>query len=649
MVDGVQIGANDLPAIDESTGKFSSSVQSFWSSSVDGNLVSKGGVVDWFAKKAVGDRVVYSNIGSDMSDEDDDSLKILDINALNGHESAYAAELKIAEEDAVDYFNWSLGMDVDDEDKDGLKTDMRVDVFGDPLHSKPLVINYGTSIRVLVGTNAGALHMFEDGGTTVSEKWAFMPTELFPNITGLRDNYSTANKIYGVDGQITSYIDDKNGDGVIESGDTAWIFFGLRRGGDSYYALDVSNKDSPKLLWHIKVGTTGFENLGQTWSQPTIGFSKLNLSGDEASPVLFFGGGYDTNKDTGGVGTADSKGHSVYMVDAKTGSLLWSMAPTGGDTDFTGTDSIPSAIGLLDSNGNGLIDRLYTGDTGGNIWRIDMPGSSKSDFSVFRLASLGDEASNSADRRFFYEPIVRAFIDETIETNVTDHNGVTTTVTAHQENPYDAILIGSGDRSNPLGTDTADSFFMIKDENIKTQTFSATSTPPTPAVLTKSDLFDFSTDRFAANLTTEEKTQLEKDVSEKSGWFIDYNQTGEKSTSAAIVLNGIVYFTTYTPPEFAGVLVDCKPPTGNGWLYGVDLALGTKRYNWADSSERGDDRIYGPFENQYLGTPTMIVLPDDPTDPKSDTTIRLGVGIELSNPLNSWFKTMRTYLYVTEE
>lgn len=647
VIDGVQVGTNDLPAIDEGTGHFSPTVKSYWSSTVDGNLVAKGGVADWFATKDVVNRVVYSNIGTDIADTNDDALALLNTAALTGNEAAFAADLGIALADVTDYFNWNLGMDVDDEDKDGSITDMRADVFGDPLHSKPLVINYGTSIRIVVGTNAGALHMFEDAGDTVSEKWAFMPTELFPNITGLRDNFSSASKIYGVDGQITSYVNDKDGDGIIETGDTVWIFFGLRRGGDSYYALDLSNKDSPSLMWHIKGGSTGFENLGQTWSQPKVGFSKLSVSDNIASPVLFFGGGYDTNKDTGGSGTNDSKGMSVYMVDAKTGELKWSMAPNGGDTAFTGTDSIPSSIGLLDSTGNGLVDRLYAGDTGGNVWRVDMPGDTKTDFSVFNLASLGGD-TNATDKRFFYEPsIVRTFIAETIETDVTDKDGVTTTITVHQEKPYDAILIGSGDRSNPLGSDTDDSFFMIKDEHIKTQTFYASSTPLKPTSLTKSDLFDFTIDRFAATLTDNEKEQLNKDVSAKSGWFIDFTETGEKSSSAAIVLNGIAYYTSFIPPEFAAVLIDCKPPAGKGRLYAVDLALGTKRY---------DSKVLIELDNVFPDTPTKFVVgdpidpgdPDDPDDLKH-TPVKFIFDKTITEPINFKFDTVRTYLYVTEE
>jgi len=284
---GVQVGKGGNVAIDDSTGHFSSNVTSYWSDSRDGAQVAEGGVAEMLRNKT--DRLVYSDIGV--------SNALVELTATNklsyfGTEQDYADFIGVDVLESDDYFNWNLGIDVDDEDKDGDKTDMRSDVFGDPLHSNPLVINYGNKIHILIGTNSGALHMFEDTGDNVDETWAFMPKEFFPNIKTLRNNSTSDNKVYGIDGKITSYVDDQDGDGIIESGDKVWIFFGLRRGGSSYYAIDISNPSSPRLMWRIEGGTTGFTELGQTWSQAKLGYSKLNLSGDTAKPVLFFGGGY---------------------------------------------------------------------------------------------------------------------------------------------------------------------------------------------------------------------------------------------------------------------------------------------------------------------------------------------------------------------
>lgn len=648
VVAGVQVGKNGLPAIDQLTGYFSPEVTSFWSTQKDGDTVAKGGVADMLRKKS--NRMIYSDLGGSGA-----LVELTETNVVNyfGTTQDYANYLGVDVTKATDYFNWNIGIDVDDEDEDGDKTDMRYGVFGDPLHAKPLVVNYGDKIHLVIGTNAGALHMFKDAGGTVDETWAFMPKEFFPNIQPLRDNYASSDKIYGIDGRITSYIDDKNGNGIIETGDRVWIFFGLRRGGTSYYALDISDPNTPRLMWRIDANTAGFEELGQSWSQPKIGFSKLNIVNGSAKPVLFFGGGYDTSKDNAGVGGIDNVGRAIYMVDAETGTRKWSMAPSGATTTFTSTDSIPSNIAILDSDGDGLADRLYTGDTGGNVWRVDMPSDNPSGsdpWTVYKLASLGGE-TNLTDRRFFYEPsLVRTFITETIESQVTAADGSLSSVTVHQEIPYDAVLLGSGDRSNPLGTDTDDIFFMIKDKNIITQTFSGTSTPSTIThSATSSDLYDF-TDNPFGNISSEGKQALSVAVSKKSGWFFTLEQDGEKNTSNAIVINNTVYFTTFTPPDLVQSQVSCELPNGQGWLYGVDLALGIKKFNWAaEDSKNREDRI-AFISEQFLGSPTLIVIPDDDGDVDTidEAVGNLIVGRKII-PVGFNLTTMRTYLYVTED
>lgn len=654
--DKKQVGKHGEPALNNITGHFSEEVTSFWSpnQSLDGADVAKGGVAEMLRNKT--NRVIYSDIGTN------DALALLtktQAEASFGGSLQLAAEMGVFESEVEEYLDWAKGKNVDkvkDEDKN--TPTMRPDVFGDPLHSKPLVINYGDSIRLIIGTNAGALHMFEDTGDTVDETWAFMPKEFFKNIRPLRANYSVTDKIYGIDGSITSHVQDKNGDGIINGSDKVWIFFGLRRGGSSYYALDLSNPNLPSKLWHIDASTTGFSELGQSWSQPKLGYSKLNVTGSGpsavAAPVLFFGGGYDTKKDAPGAGTSDSKGRAIYMVDAATGTLKWSLAPENASTTFSGTDSIPSSIGILDSDGDGLTDRLYAGDTGGNVWRVDMPSADPVDsanpWTVFKLAELGG-TNNSTDLRFFYEPsIVRTFISETITKEVTDAEGETSRIVSHQEKPYDAVLLGSGDRSNPIGTDTNDVFFMIKDENIITKSFYSSVEPQIPEPITKTGLYDYTDDPFGQTLSTQAREDLAIAVSEKSGWYIDLEGSGEKSTAEAIVINGTAYFTTFIPPNLDPSIVRCEQPNGTGLLYAVDLALGTAKYNWKKDNPDAEPERSVIINEQFLGAPTLIVVPEDDEEEETDgeTKGNIIVGRKII-PVGFNLQTMRTYLYIKEE
>ena len=66
--------------------------------------------------------------------------------------------------------------------------------------------------------------------------------------------------------------------------------------------------------------------------------------------------------------------NAVFMVDLLTGNLIWSAGETT-DHDLQLPDmifSIPAELRLLDLDGNGTTDRLYFGDMGGQLWRIDI-------------------------------------------------------------------------------------------------------------------------------------------------------------------------------------------------------------------------------------------------------------------------------------
>jgi type IV pilus assembly protein PilY1 len=676
VVNKIQVDRHGRPAIDNDTGNILATASTYWSSSTsaDGNDVTQGGVVEMLRKKT--SRRIFSDIGG-TADKPEIVPIDLAIATTKYGLSGLATLLDVAESKVNDYFNWALGLDVDDADKDGSTSDIRPDVLGDPLHFKPVVINYGLSddgvspdIRIIVGTNSGVLHMFKDSGANVDETWAFMPKKFFSKIKKLKDNLPSSSKEYAIDGRATVHIQDVNGDGTIDSTkDKVWLFFGLRRGGSAYYGLDLSNKNSPKWLWKIDSVDEEFKKIGQSWSQPRVGYSTLNIKVGVPKPVLIFAGGYDVSKDalgTPAIDAVDNLGKGVYMVDAESGVLLWSLtteASSESNTHFAGiTDSIPSRVAVLDSDSDGLIDRLYVGDTGGNVWRVDMPGDKpfgSTPWTAFKLAELGGIA-NDTDRRFFSEPsIVRTFITNTLKTETLDDKGVRTgeyTITS-QETPYDAILIGSGDRSTPTDTKTADKFFMIKDENIITESYIAGVTLPktvVPDVIKASDLYNFTDNPFGdytAPMSSSEKASFEDlamAVSLKSGWFYDYLSSGEKNTAEAIVIKGVAYFTSFIPGAVMGGS-SCSLIDGSGFLYAIDMYQGRTVYNWRKT-----------FTGVGMpDTPTIIVTTDPKLvpEPGEDTdnpqpgvdaaTIKLITGRQVID-VNSKLITSQGYLYLTE-
>ena len=666
--EGIKDQSNTLAI--ELNGNIKDTAKTYWTiGAADGNKVDEGGVLQMLRGKT--DRVFLSDVKLDNG-----NLQPLNReNALNTYltTSVLAAELNV-EDDAAhlnidNMLAWAKGENVDQVAFGDTVPAIRPDVFGDPLHSKPIAINYATTagdenIRLIVGTNAGVLHMFSDNGNSVDEAWAFMPKQFLKNISPLRNNYPSSEKTYGIDSTATVYISDVDGDGAIDEGiDKVWLFFGLRRGGNSYYALDISYKDSPKLMWHKT-----FEGAGQSWSQPRVAYSKLNMSGTTAKPVLIFGAGYSTAKDNAGVGANDLLGRGIFMVDAQSGNLIWRLSADESvddiTTSYTGTDSIPSNIGILDSDSDGFVDRLYTGDTGGNVWRIDMPGETIADWTAIKLASLGSELTNEDDRRFFKQAtIVRALITKTVTSTVqtpqfdTEGNSVVdgngdpvyeeTVVVDRYDKPYDAILLGSGDTTNPVGTDTQDKFFMIKDELIITQSLTENLIP---AVIELTDLKNYTLNPFQG-LEGEALITEQLDASSKSGWFISLNTTaGEKSTGPALVISGVVYFSTFIPADSPEIDEVCTVQTGGAALYAVGLALGVNIYDWRriKTTEHITDGI-----TYHISKP--VIEEGEPTPPSTidliipDVFETIGCkNADCTVTEVSTVKTMRTDFYIKE-
>ena len=74
-------------------------------------------------------------------------------------------------------------------------------------------------------------------------------------------------------------------------------------------------------------------------------------------------------------GGNDFMGNAIYIVDPEDGGLILSISGSGSGADIQVSDmsySITASISLLDSDADGIIDRLYAVDTGGQVWRVDL-------------------------------------------------------------------------------------------------------------------------------------------------------------------------------------------------------------------------------------------------------------------------------------
>ncbi len=558
----------------------------------DGANVYKGGTGDVLLQRvqvqtAPNDRKIYTYIDGTRTE------------IVTANISTLRAEFGVSTDaEAEKLINWIRGYQEGDPN-----LGVRDWLLGDSLHGSPGAITMGEDesdnaiTKIFVTTNEGGIRLLN--GETGAEEWLFIPREMLSIQQTLMQNPTTTNRTYGIDGNISFIVHDENKDEAIEptDGDTVKLFVGMRRGGRNIYALDVTPDTNPQptLLWTIKGGTGDFEKLGQTWSMPKP--TKVRFGGVSKN-VLLFGGGYepDTQDSPDTYSTVNAYSNAIYMVDPDDGTRLWwaSNTGSGANLELSGMDySIPSDLTFMDGNGDGFTDRLYVGDTGGQVWRIDLDTGIGA-----RLASLG----GTDVRRFFYPPKVLKLTDSSY-------------TTPGSYSDYDLVLIGSGHRPNPLGTNIQDRLYALRDRAINGLIDSngdgeaEMDDPVDPPnyqffTLTHDYLYD-ATANLIQDGDTDEKAAALVSLQGTYGWYIDLERLGEKNLSAPLVVQGVAYFTTFVPPT-TDADSGCQTTEGSGWIYALDILTGAAVNPDYDGNE---DQLEKSDRNKKIGEgiPSKVV------------------------------------------
>lgn len=244
---------------------------------------------------------------------------------------------------------------------------------------------------VYAAANDGMLHAFSadsaDGG---SERWAYVPSPVMSNLYRLADSGYADGHRYFVDG--TPVIGD-----VYDSTTSTWrtiLVGGLNKGGMGYYALDVTDPDSPHFLWHFTHDSDA--DLGYTYGTPII--TKVKDPSDSSKTIwaVLFTSGYNNTEGSGtGVG-------ALYIVNANTGALIRKIRTT--TTDSTGAEvavgstSAPNGLSKInvwiDNETDNTAKRVYGGDLLGNIWRFDINGTYEPNYKSLLLAKLATQSGS---------------------------------------------------------------------------------------------------------------------------------------------------------------------------------------------------------------------------------------------------------------
>lgn len=558
----VSCGKSDDPVLDDD-GVISSDARSCWSDEPDGPAVDEGGAGEILSRTPDKMRNIYTNIKKD--------------NSLSGWrlESFDKTNQELSAQD----FNVS--------DKNELIDNIRRVgkdwKLGDLNHSQPAVASFeGGEKYIFAGSNDGMLHCFKDRDG--SEKWAFVPSEQFGR---LQEAFKGGHS-YFMDG--SAAVADTEAGKIVVCGE--------RRGGNHYYALDISDIDDPGYLYtHTTTGGScaGPSCKGQSWKPPQ--FIKT-ASSSETKEAFLLTGGYDPSYDYNDL-PENPAGNSVYAIEALTGDRVFGFD----DSDLSEMKhSIVSAFAAdTVDDGKDIISRIYAGDLGGNLFAFrddndsGLPDGNWHSMHLFSATSSGRKIFKEAD-----------FVRENME-YFNEHEERWESVTG------DWVFFGTGDRANPLRTDTVNYFYCIKND-WNTGSLDVNTTVGQRPGLYSSDTADSNikekkvlvdvTENEIQDGDPEQRNEIRKALSRRSnrGWYIRLEK-GEKCLSSPTVHGGVVYFTSFVPDSGAEDREESDPCKGRAKggetrLYAIDYKTGGAVYTNFGQQESEDPENPGNSEDQ---------------------------------------------------
>lgn len=377
---------------------------------------------------------------------------------------------------------------------------------------------------VYVGANDGMMHAFDASNGV--ERWAYVPTMVIPNMWALADkNYST-NHAYYVNGSPT----------ISDIYDGSWktiLVAGLNGGGRGYYALDITDPTTPKLLWEFT--PTNDANLGYTFGKPVI---TKKANGDW---VVLITSGYNNIPDASPrvkyplINTGDGKGY-LYVLNASTGAMIGSPIGTG-----AGSTAIPSGLAQIsawadDAEKNNTATFVYGGDLLGNLWRFDINAGT-----VMNFATL--QAGTSA------QPITTRPQLGTISTS----DGK-----AHR-----VVYVGTGKylETSDLTDTQQQTLYAIKDDD-------ATATLVNPRSSTGTGPDHMVQQTLTTSGGTRTASSNPVNLLTDRGWFVDFPAAGERDNVPSELVLGTLIVPTNVPTNTV-----CAPG-GTSWKNSFDYKTG---------------------------------------------------------------------------
>ena len=395
-----------------------------------------------------------------------------------------------------------------------------------------------------------------------SERWAYIPTMVFPDLKRLAESNYGTNHRYLTDGS-PAVGDVCFGHTTASPCSTAtnWktiLVAGLNAGGRGYYALDVTDPAAPKGLWELKGGgsttclTDTQANAGTFFEDCNIGFSFGNplivKRPSDGKWVVILSSGHNN------VSPGSGKGY-VYVIDAQTGAILQRLS-TGVGCDGVSTTA-PCTAGTVDPSGltrlNAWVENsaedntaltVYGGDLKGNVWRFELAGTvSVAANSVTRLTTLVDGSGNA-------QPVTTR-----LELGLVGASSRIVYVGTGK-------FLGTSDNSSDL----RQSIYAIKDP------MDGVTSPVYTAIRGNSNFIEQTLSAISGDRRTASNNSV--DLLTSAGWFIDLPDGGSGSPSERVSVDPVLQLGTLIVPTNVPSTDACVAG-GFGWVNFLNARTGS--------------------------------------------------------------------------
>ncbi|THU05243.1 fimbrial assembly protein [Lampropedia puyangensis] len=415
---------------------------------------------------------------------------------------------------------------------------------------------------VYVGSNDGMFHAFN--GSTGAEVFAFVPTSTRNYLSVL-----TASDYGQPEGTPHRYFVDGPSIATDVYFDNVWhkvLIGSLGAGGRQVFALDITNPESPNLLWEF--GSDQDSDMGYSLAKPTI--ARLNDVVSEEGEVIEKGrwvalipNGYQS-------GSSSTGQAHLFVLDIANGDVIKEFAVDGiqGVTDAQRPDGyMPlgnglSSISAIDENKDGQIDLVYGGDLLGNVWRFDVRSATATNWQAQKFFVAQD--ANSKRLPITAAPYV---VDHPLGKGSIVVVGTGRYVTPSDQDRGQQTIFGIWDRYSDgslVTTGALPSANKVR-ANLQQQTFTEFQGQDGAFQLTSNAI-----EWFADNKTEGSDADVQK-----WGWYIDLPRTEEQLVYDMTLYGQALLFTTIRISEdpcsagLSGALYAIAPDSGGSTQFSV--------------------------------------------------------------------------------